>query len=849
MEKVGKESGKLYDFDHPYQAAVKYRALMKKEGSFLLLDKDDGNHEIFISQNSCHLLRKNIRNSMNKNKSILQGLLQLQILKINNMSVSIPDSLLPFLPLLYIAWADGVLEENEIDFINQKIKENNTIKPETKNLVCKWLDPQNPPSARELAYWKGYIKENADLLNHTEKLDLFSIGSLLAKREDSKEWVNDETRESLHLIEDYLGIVSNDAIRSVYENDPVSSSYQATPHKTDKAYSQPLKELLQHGNAALKTKVKNILDPHKDGIESHDDDLNTRREKVLEWCKELAQAGLGSLAYPLEYGGSESLEQYAAVFEEIAKYDLGLTIKFGVHYGLFGGSVASLGTKKHQDKYLKDIGTMELPGCFAMTEMHHGSNVKALQTTAIYQPEDKTFIINTPTQYDRKTYIGNAAMHATMATVFAQLIVNNEKHGIHAFLIPIRNKQGDSLPGITIGDNGHKMGLNGVDNGTLHFNTIKIPKENLLDKFGAIDKTGQYTSPISSSSKRFFTMLGTLVGGRLCVPIAGQTAAKKALNMAVYFALDRKQFGPPGKPEQSIMDYPTHQKKLMPLIANAYAFDFAHDHLLKKYAHNTHTNQQEIEALAAGLKALSTWNATKTIQTCREACGGKGYLSEMYFDRLKADTDIFTTFEGDNTVLLQLTAKSRLTYFKKQFGKLDWWDTLKYISTIASSNMSQLNPIITRNTSEEHLLDSEFQLEAFTYREEFSLRTLAMRLSKKIKNGMDSYDAFLDVQIHLIDMASAYIDRVVLEQFINTIHQEEDPNVKKILTSLKNLYALHRIETHKGWYLEHDYISGSKSLAINKLVSKLCKELKEESQHLVDAFDIPKYMTEGAMAF
>lgn len=763
------------------------------------------------------------------------------------MSTKIQESLLPFIPLLYIAWADGVLEENEIEYIEQRIAENKTIKPVTKKLVCKWLDPNHPPSPRELAYWKNYIKENADLLNDNEKLDLFSIGTKLAKKEASEDWVNQETKQSLHHIENYLNIESHEVIRDTFETN-IPTSHKTTS-KYDSSYLKPLKALLQHSNEAIKTKVNNILAPHKDDIENHDFDLDTRREKILAWCKELANEGLGSLSFPPEYGGNNSMAQYASVFEEIAKHDLSLTIKFGVHFGLFGGSVHSLGTKQHHDKYLKDIGTMELPGCFAMTEMYHGSNVKALQTTAIYNADDKTFIINTPTQNDRKTYIGNAAKHAQMATVFAQLIVGDEEHGIHAFLVPIRDKNGQNLTGITIGDNGHKLGLNGVDNGTLHFNAVKIPKENLLNKFGDLNEAGEYNSPINSASKRFFTMLGTLVGGRLCVPIAGQSAAKKALNMAVYFALDRKQFGPPGKVEQSIMDYPTHQKKLMPLIANAYAYDFAHESLLQEYATNTDSDKQEIEAVAAGLKALSTWNATDTIQTCRESCGGKGYLSEMYFDRLKADTDIFTTFEGDNTVLLQLTAKSRLTYFKRQFGRLNWWDTLKYISTIASSNVSQLNLITTRNTSEEHLLDSEFQMEAFTYREEFSLRTLAIRLNKKIKSGVDSYEAFLDTQVHLIDMAKAYIDRVVLEKFISAINDQKDENVKEILEAVKNLYALHTIEKNRGWYLEHDYISGSKSLAINKLASKLCKDLKAESKHLVDAFDIPKYMTERALKF
>jgi len=765
------------------------------------------------------------------------------------MSAAIQDPLIPFIPLLYVAWADGILEQNEIEYIENQIQTNSSLKPETKKLVCKWLNPSNPPSARELAYWKSYIKKNAKFLSTTEKLDLFSIGQNLANPQSNNITTNKETQHSLTQIENYLGIAGQEAIHSVFDDEVKNNIIQKDDFSTKPIYAEPLKQLLQNNNTALKAQVQNILNPFADEIDNPYNDLQTQREKVLEWCVALAKKGLGGLAFPTQYGGQNSLDKYCAVFEEISKYDLSLAIKFGVHFGLFGGSVASLGTQKHHNKYLKDIISMKLLGCFAMTEMHHGSNVKALQTTAIYQPAEQTFIINTPTEYDRKTYIGNAALHATMATVFAQLIVGEEEHGIHAFLVPIRDKQGKALLGITIGDNGHKMGLNGVDNGTLHFNNIKIPKENLLNQYGNIDENGNYTSPISSSSKRFFTMLGTLVGGRLCVPVSGLSAAKKALNIAVHFALSRKQFGPPGEPEQSIMDYPTHQKKLMPLIANAYAYHFAHQQLLHDFEKHNPEDQQEIEALAAGLKALGTWNTTKTIQTCREACGGKGYLSEMYFDKLKADSDIFTTFEGDNTVLLQLTAKSRLTYFKKQFGRLNWWDTLKYISTIASSNVSQLNPVITRNTNEEHLLSDDFQLSAFQYREEYSLRSLALRLNKRIKSGANSYNAFLETQVHLVDMATAYIEGVVLDKFINNLNKQNNEALKPILTKLKNLYALHCIEKNRAWYIEHGYISGAKSLAINKLVLKLCKQLRAESQHLVDAFDIPKFMTERALKF
>ena len=78
-------------------------------------------------------------------------------------------------------------------------------------------------------------------------------------------------------------------------------------------------------------------------------------------------------------------------------------------------------------------------------------------------------------------------------------------------------------------------------------------------------------------------------------------------------------------------------------------------------------NFRQVETTAAGLKAFSTWNTTHTLQTAREACGGEGYLTINRFAALKADSDIFTTFEGDNTVLMQLVAKNLLTDFAATF--------------------------------------------------------------------------------------------------------------------------------------------------------------------------------------
>jgi len=284
------------------------------------------------------------------------------------MSATIQQPLIPFIPLLYVAWADGILEPGEIEYIENQIKTNSSLKPETKNLVCKWLNPANPPSARELAFWKSYIKKNAALLSATEKQNLFSIGQHLVNDKNGSTIINDETQQSLNRIEDYLGIISNEAIRSVLD-DGINDFAQREVIYT-------LKHLLKNNNSELRAKVQSILNALKDEIDNPSYDLKKQREKTLEWCKALSNEGLGALAYPKEYGGQNSLDKYCTVFEEISKYDLSLAIKLGVHFGLFGGSVASLGTEKHHNKYLKDIATMKLPGCFAMTEMHHGSNVK-----------------------------------------------------------------------------------------------------------------------------------------------------------------------------------------------------------------------------------------------------------------------------------------------------------------------------------------------------------------------------------------------------------------------------------------------------------------------------------------
>jgi acyl-CoA oxidase len=502
-------------------------------------------------------------------------------------------------------------------------------------------------------------------------------------------------------------------------------------------------------------------------------------------------------------------------------------------------SVYFLGTKKHHDQYIQAIGSLKLPGCFAMTETGHGSNVKGVETTATYHHKSRTFIVHTPHEGAMKEYIGNAALHGQMATVFAKLIIDGTDFGVNAFVVPLRNAAGELLPGITIEDCGRKMGLNGVDNGKIGFHQVEIPYDNMLDRYASVDEQGAFQSPITSDNRRFFTMLGTLVGGRIGIPRSGLSATKSGLTIAIKYGDKRTQFGPENGREVPILNYRTHQRRLMPLLANAYALHFSLQYVTERFLHRTEEEMQEIEAMAAGLKAWATWNTTHTLQECREACGGKGYLSENRIDRLKNDTDVYTTFEGDNTVLMQLVAKGRLSEFKKQFSDINFFGMINYVTGHAKTGIVEMNPLTIRNTDPEHLLDPEFHLAAFRYRENDILTSAAKRFKKHLDSGMDSFDAFNQTQYHMVQVGHAYVERLILERFQEEVEKVQDVDCQKALNKLCQLFALSQIELNKGWYLEHDYMSGTKTKAIRKLINQLVWEVRQDAVALVDAFNIP----------
>src|SRR5699024_3497097 len=121
--------------------------------------------------------------------------------------------------------------------------------------------------------------------------------------------------------------------------------------------------------------------------------------------------------------------------ELVAHANLSLFVKAGVQYGLFAGVVQNLGTERHHRDVLPRALDGSLLGCFAMTEIDHGSDVQSLGTTATYDPDTDELVVTTPDPGARKEFIGNAARDGRMAAVFAQLHVGGDHHGVHAVLV------------------------------------------------------------------------------------------------------------------------------------------------------------------------------------------------------------------------------------------------------------------------------------------------------------------------------------------------------------------------------------------------------------------------------
>lgn len=600
--------------------------------------------------------------------------------------------------------------------------------------------------------------------------------------------------------------------------------------------------------------------------------MDDHRERVLGQLGILVEEGAIQRAFPSDLGGSDNHGGNIAAFQELVLADPSMQIKSGVQWGLFGAAILHLGTRPHHEQWLPDVMSLKLPGAFAMTEIGHGSDVASVGTTATYDPETEEFVIHTPFTGAWKEFLGNAALHGQAAVVFAQLITQDVNHGVHAFFVPIRTPDGTLLPGVGSEDDGVKGGLNGIDNGRLHFTHVRIPRTNLLNRYGDVAPDGTYSSPIESPGRRFFTMIGTLVQGRVSLDGSAVKAMMAALTIAIRYGSERRQFPGASGRETVLMDYGLHQRRLIPRLAETYAMAFASERLLTVFdevfsgAKDTDENREDLETLAAAFKPLSTWAALDTLQEAREATGGAGFIAKNRLVGLRADLDIYVTFEGDNNVLLQLVGKRLLTDYAQQFAGGDK-------AALAKAAASQLGDRVSRfglrqlgqsiadlgqmARSVESLRSPEAQRALLADRVETMVAEIAQALREGTKHvpkgdkrgyAQASEDAFNAQQHKLIQAARAHAELLQWEAFTDGIEQITDPGSRQVLTWLRDLFGFELIERHAAWYLVQGRISGQRATAVTAYIDRLIGRLSDHALDLVDAFGLTPEMLRAEIA-
>ena len=345
---------------------------------------------------------------------------------------------------------------------------------------------------------------------------------------------------------------------------------------------------------------------------------------------------------------------------------------FAVHDTVFVPALETLASASQQaeDEILLRARTWAISGSFAQTEMGHGSNVRGLETTAKYLPDEDVFVLDTPVPSATKWWVGGLGVTATHAVIVAQLIMEDgSRKGIHGFLARIREPSGDTwtlAPNVEAGDIGPKFGFAAVDNGFARFSSLRVPRANMLSAAAHIERVqdaagnwrGIYVSEASAASDS--AAYKSLVAARIIVSRLAYVTLSHAITISIRYAARRSQFRHSGHVSESILlNYPSHQRRLFPVLATTFALKVlaeATPDLLAE-ASSSATDpagaSKAVHVLSSSLKVYATEAVSAALEECRRACGGQGYSLSSGLPQLLAMFVHLVTAEGDNTVMCQ----------------------------------------------------------------------------------------------------------------------------------------------------------------------------------------------------
>ncbi|CAM9023369.1 unnamed protein product [Wickerhamomyces anomalus] len=525
------------------------------------------------------------------------------------------------------------------------------------------------------------------------------------------------------------------------------------------------------------------------------------------------------------YIDNEDFEEFEERMVLLSIADPAVATRLAINIHLFGNAIKGNGTDDQIKYWLFERGTMKLRdiyGCFAMTELGHGSNVAQMQTRATYNPDRQTFTINTPDLKATKWWIGGAAHSSNHAVVYARLISKGKDYGVKPFVVQLRDKNFNLLPGVSIGDIGSKMGREAIDNGWIQFHNVEIPREYLLQKFTKIDADGTvHLTPLEQLS------YSALLQGRVTMVLDSFRQGARFITISLRYAIGRQQFGTPQE-ENQIINYSLHQYRLVPYLALVYLLGPASQRVIADYNRilgelyagkdikKTIFDLKNLFVSSASLKSSNTWLTSQLIDESRQACGGHGYHAYSGLGRGFVDWSVQQTWEGDNNVLAINAGRSIIKYYQAgqkgaKLGVDFLYLTQKFDKNLKSDDLKSLIDI------------------------------WSVLIIKVAQHALSIYNGdWESVSQERLLLSKAHSHRYLLETFYNRLQSGDVSGEEKtVLKSIYQLYSYYFIDKFAGSFLQFDVLDSSRLTHIQAEIKRILGDLRPHLVGLTDAFKYP----------